>query len=88
MKWMRRLFVFCSVLSLVLGLATASLWVRSYWRADIYDAVSLHGPGASKSIRTTVGTERGVLRVQVTCWPWQLTRHTRSTSAARAKTTM
>jgi hypothetical protein len=34
MKWRRRLFVFCSCLSLVFCLAAAALWVRSYWRAE------------------------------------------------------
>jgi hypothetical protein len=37
----RRLFPFLTILSLLLCLATVALWVRSYWRCDTLEHVSL-----------------------------------------------
>jgi hypothetical protein len=38
-----RLFMFCSAVSLLLCVAVCVLWVRSYWRRDVFTLMDGHG---------------------------------------------
>ncbi len=66
----RRLFTLCSAVSLVLCVAAAVLWVRSYWKADLI--TRWYGPVSTLQLVPVFGSvQTASARVEVThCCGW------------------